>query len=139
MEWPLKFEILGQCQVSRARASLMTLPHSQVPTPIFMPVGTQGTLKGVTVDQLENLGCQLMLGNTYHLGLRPVCRLLAQRYEYRMIPNKQCCAPCSQRKASWYDRVPSSSWPAEACTTSWVGTGPFLRYSLYPAFCMFLM
>lgn len=40
---------------------------------VFMPVGTQGTLKGVLVDQLktDNMNCQIMLGNTYHLGLRP--------------------------------------------------------------------
>jgi len=38
-----------------------------------MPVGTQGTLKGITVDQLEDLDCQICLGNTYHLGMRPVC------------------------------------------------------------------
>ncbi len=70
--WPLRFEVLAECSTSRARAALMTLPHSAVPTPIFMPVGTQGTLKGVTVAQLEELDCRLMLGNTYHLGLRPV-------------------------------------------------------------------
>lgn len=37
-----------------------------------MPVGTQGTMKGLTCQQLRDLGCQIMLGNTYHLGLRPV-------------------------------------------------------------------
>ena len=45
---------------------------SVVNTPIFMPVGTQGTLKGLTTTQLKDLNCQLMLGNTYHLGSRPV-------------------------------------------------------------------
>ncbi len=48
--------------------------RSVVQTPIFMPVGTQGTLKGLTTQQLRDLDCHLMLGNTYHLGLRPVCR-----------------------------------------------------------------
>ena len=48
----------------------------QVLTPVFMPVGTQGTMKGITTAQLAELDCRIMLGNTYHLGLRPV-RLLA--------------------------------------------------------------
>eukprot|EP00127_Corallochytrium_limacisporum_P004146 Clim_evm91s157 gene=Clim_evmTU91s157 len=67
----LTFEILAKCSTSRARYARMTLPHGQVHTPVFMPVGTQGTLKGMTVDQIKELGCELMLGNTYHLGSRP--------------------------------------------------------------------
>lgn len=49
----------------------MTLPHHVVDTPVFMPVGTQGTLKGMIPEQLEELNCQIMLANTYHLGNRP--------------------------------------------------------------------
>ncbi len=49
----------------------MTLPHAAVDTPVFMPVGTQGTVKAVPQDLLEELGVQLLLGNTYHLYLRP--------------------------------------------------------------------
>ena len=51
----------------------MSLPHCDVELPVFMPVGTQGTLKGVTTDQAKEMGMQIMLGNTYHLGHRPVC------------------------------------------------------------------
>jgi len=51
----------------------MVLPHAIVDTPVFMPVGTQGTLKGLTSQQLDDLGCRIILGNTYHLGSRPVC------------------------------------------------------------------
>ncbi|XP_076866233.1 queuine tRNA-ribosyltransferase catalytic subunit 1 isoform X2 [Brachyhypopomus gauderio] len=68
---PLALRVLAECPVSKARACILTLPHGVVNTPVFMPVGTQGTLKGVTVDQLEDLGCQICLGNTYHLGMRP--------------------------------------------------------------------
>ncbi|KPP72576.1 queuine tRNA-ribosyltransferase-like [Scleropages formosus] len=68
---PLVLRILAECPVSKARACDMTLPHCTVNTPVFMPVGTQGTMKGVTAEQLENLGCQICLGNTYHLGMRP--------------------------------------------------------------------
>ena len=59
----------------------MTLPHAVVDTPVFMPVGTQGTLKAVVPEQLEQLGCQIMLGNTYHLGNRPVSRLQNHRQD----------------------------------------------------------
>ena len=67
----LAFEIVGKCSVSKARASKIHLPHATVHAPVFMPVGTQGTLKGITPAQLEGLGCEIMLGNTYHLGHRP--------------------------------------------------------------------
>ncbi|XP_065119250.1 queuine tRNA-ribosyltransferase catalytic subunit 1 [Paramisgurnus dabryanus] len=68
---PLVFRIVAECPVSKARASTLILPHSAVSTPVFMPVGTQGTMKGITVDQLEDLDCHICLGNTYHLGMRP--------------------------------------------------------------------
>ncbi|ROL53080.1 Queuine tRNA-ribosyltransferase catalytic subunit 1 [Anabarilius grahami] len=68
---PLALRVLAECPVSKARACTLTLPHCAVNTPVFMPVGTQGTLKGITVDQLEDLDCQICLGNTYHLGMRP--------------------------------------------------------------------
>jgi len=68
----LNFKVIAECPLSKARASLMQLPHQLVDTPVFMPVGTQGTLKGLTSQQLADMGCQIMLGNTYHLGNRPV-------------------------------------------------------------------
>ena len=73
-EKALKFTILAECAVSKARVSKMELPHSVVDTPVFMPVGTQGTMKGATSEQLmsQPLDCQIILGNTYHLGNRPV-------------------------------------------------------------------
>ena len=56
----------------------MALPHSLVETPVFMPVGTQGTLKGLLPCQLEDLDCRIMLSNTYHLGNRPGVDVLQQ-------------------------------------------------------------
>ncbi|BBN00677.1 queuine tRNA-ribosyltransferase catalytic subunit [Marchantia polymorpha subsp. ruderalis] len=72
----LQFEVLARHNL--ARASRLTLPHHVVQTPMFMPVGTQGVIKGITCDQLEDLGCQIILGNTYHLALRPGADLLEQ-------------------------------------------------------------
>ena len=54
----------------------MTLPHGDVHTPVYMPVGTKGTIKGLTSEQMDNLGCKLMLGNTYHLANKPGSELL---------------------------------------------------------------
>lgn len=68
----LSLRVVAECGRSRARACELRLPHGAVPSPVFMPVGTQGTMKGVTVKQLEALGCRICLGNTYHLGMRPV-------------------------------------------------------------------
>ncbi|XP_037953856.1 queuine tRNA-ribosyltransferase catalytic subunit [Teleopsis dalmanni] len=68
---PLTYKVLNECSATKARAGVMALRHSEVNTPVFMPVGTQGTMKGVLPDQLIELNCQILLGNTYHLGMRP--------------------------------------------------------------------
>src|SRR3982751_1241081 len=57
----------------------MTTPHGDVDTPAFMPVGTQGAVKGVTHRDLETAGAQILLSNTYHLYLRPGDDLIARR------------------------------------------------------------
>src|SRR5437899_11855922 len=62
----------------RARRGRLTLAHGVVETPIFMPVGTQATVKGLTPQQLEEAGAQILLGNTYHLALRPGDDLIAE-------------------------------------------------------------
>src|ERR1700734_1203568 len=54
-----------------ARLGRLLTPHGQIETPVFMPVGTVGSVKGVSQDVLEELGVQILLGNTYHLYLRP--------------------------------------------------------------------
>src|ERR1700757_1818391 len=54
-----------------ARAGRLLTPHAEIETPVFMPVGTLASVKGVPQDVLEDLGAQIILGNTYHLYLRP--------------------------------------------------------------------
>lgn len=71
MTKPLTYSITSECKTSKARVGLMVLPHGSVDTPVFMPVGTQGTLKGMLPQQIDNLGVQIMLSNTYHLGTKP--------------------------------------------------------------------
>ncbi|MGO8733675.1 MAG: tRNA guanosine(34) transglycosylase Tgt [Terriglobia bacterium] len=67
----LRFEIVAEDATTGARAGLLHTPHGIVETPVFMPVGTVGTVKGMTQAQLEDLGVQVLLANTYHLYLRP--------------------------------------------------------------------
>lgn len=71
--------VVAECGRSRARAGELLLPHGPVPCPVFMPVGTRGTAKGITAAQLAALGCRICLGNTYHLGTRPVSAAAAGR------------------------------------------------------------
>ena len=61
-----------------ARRGRLRLPHGVVETPVFMPVGTRAAVKGVTGEQLEALGAEIILGNTYHLHLRPGDELIAR-------------------------------------------------------------
>lgn len=68
----MKFELVQTDSQSQARAGVMTTDHGIIETPIFMPVGTQGTVKAVHIPELEqDVRAQIILGNTYHLYLRP--------------------------------------------------------------------
>lgn len=64
--------------VSRARAGLLTTAHGEIPTPVFMPVGTAGAVKAMSPRGLAESGARIILGNTYHLYLRPGCDLIEQ-------------------------------------------------------------
>jgi len=72
----LHFELLAS--EGLARRGRLTLNHGVVQTPMFMPVGTYGTVKGVTPRSLEEMGAQIILGNTFHLWMRPGLDVLAQ-------------------------------------------------------------
>jgi queuine tRNA-ribosyltransferase len=70
------FTLLNTDPVTSARRGRLTTRHGIVETPIFMPVGTQGTVKAVTPAHLREIGAQIILGNTYHLNLRPGSELI---------------------------------------------------------------
>jgi len=74
----MNFEIHKTSSECRARAGTLTTAHGAVETPIFMPVGTAGTVKGVTPEHLRDCGAQIILGNTYHLYLRPGMDVIRQ-------------------------------------------------------------
>jgi queuine tRNA-ribosyltransferase len=67
----LQFEVLTTDAASHARRGQLTLNHGMVQTPIFMPVGTYGTVKGVMPRSLHDMNAQIILGNTFHLWMRP--------------------------------------------------------------------
>lgn len=71
------FTIEAECPESWARAGVIETPHGSIPTPIFMPVGTQATVKSVSPEELRATGAAIILANTYHLMLRPGSQLIA--------------------------------------------------------------
>ncbi|MEM9346087.1 MAG: tRNA guanosine(34) transglycosylase Tgt [Planctomycetota bacterium] len=75
----ISFEITSQDQTTHARVGRVMTPHGSFDTPAFMPVGTQGTVKGLIPDQVRDTGAQIILGNTYHLMLRPGSDLIARQ------------------------------------------------------------
>ncbi|MGD8459844.1 MAG: tRNA guanosine(34) transglycosylase Tgt [Desulfobacterales bacterium] len=72
------FDIIAESTTTRARAGVIQTARGKVETPVFMPVGTLGTVKSLTPDELTSAGAQIILGNTYHLYLRPGCDVIEQ-------------------------------------------------------------
>ena len=75
----LKFEVIKKDKKTGARLGVMHLPHGDVETPVFMPVGTQGTVKAMTPEEMKDMvGSHIILSNTYHLFLRPGADILRE-------------------------------------------------------------
>jgi queuine tRNA-ribosyltransferase len=70
------FNIIAESKHSRARAGIMQTAHGIVETPVFMPVGTLASVKSLTPEEISAAGAQIILGNTYHLYLRPGCAVI---------------------------------------------------------------
>jgi queuine tRNA-ribosyltransferase len=87
----ITFEVLAECSHTRARAGLLHTAHGTIETPVFMPVGTQATVKGLTQrDLADDLGVQILLANTYHLFLRPghdLIRKMGGLHRFMSWPN----------------------------------------------------
>ena len=67
----VRYELLKVCKQSGARLGKLHTPHGTIETPIFMPVGTQATVKTMSPEELKDMEAQIILSNTYHLFLRP--------------------------------------------------------------------
>lgn len=74
----ITYELIKKDEKTGARAGVIHTPHGSFPTPIFMPVGTQASVKGVSPDELRDLGAGIILSNTYHLFLRPGMDLIKE-------------------------------------------------------------
>src|SRR5437867_5649743 len=72
------FELLKTDRSSKARLGRLTTAHGVVDTPVFMPVGTQGSVKALDPRELREMGTQIILGNTYHLSIRPGLEIINQ-------------------------------------------------------------
>jgi len=73
-----EFKLVAECPVTGARAGEFRTPHGVIRTPVFMPVGTQATVKAMAPFELEDIGAQIILSNTYHLYLRPGSSIIRQ-------------------------------------------------------------
>ena len=72
------YELVAKCKHTNARAGILHTPHGSFPTPMFMPVGTQATVKTLTPDELRSMNAGVILSNTYHLFLRPGPELIGK-------------------------------------------------------------
>lgn len=75
---PIKFQVITTCPEAGARRGCLTTSHGQIQTPAFMPVGTMGTVKAITVSELQELKYPIILANSYHLYLRPGLEIIAR-------------------------------------------------------------
>lgn len=73
-----EFKVVAENEGTRARAGVIETARGRIETPIFMPVGTLATVKALSVEELTTCGAQIILGNTYHLYLRPGCDVIEQ-------------------------------------------------------------
>ena len=73
-----EFRVIAECPVTGARAGEFVTPHGVIHTPVFMPVGTLATVKAMSPLELEEIGSQIILGNTYHLYLRPGSEIITE-------------------------------------------------------------
>lgn len=78
MSRPFEFKIIAECPVTGARAGEFSTSRGVVETPLFMPVGTQATVKAMSPRELEEIGARIILSNTYHLHLRPGAEVVAE-------------------------------------------------------------
>ena len=70
------YKVIHTCKQSGARVGELTTPHGKIVTPVFMPVGTQATVKSLTPQELNDAGAQIILSNSYHLYMRPGHKLV---------------------------------------------------------------
>ena len=74
----MSFKVLKKCEDTKARRGVLTTPHGEINTPIFMPVGTRASVKAMSPEELIDLNAEVILGNTYHLFLKPGMEIIGK-------------------------------------------------------------
>lgn len=74
----ISYTLVHQDKHTGARAGIVHTPHGDIPTPVYMPVGTQATVKAITPQELWDMGARIILSNTYHLAMRPGSNLIQE-------------------------------------------------------------
>ena len=74
----ISYTLVHQDKHTGARAGILHTPHGDIPTPVYMPVGTQATVKAITPQELWDMGARIILSNTYHLAMRPGSGLIQE-------------------------------------------------------------
>ena len=88
MKEPITYELIHECKQTGARRGVIHTPHGDIQTPVFMPVGTQATVKSMTPEELKNdVEAQIILANTYHLYLRPGSKLIKEAGDLHRFMN----------------------------------------------------
>ena len=93
MNKPFEFELLHVCKQTGARRGRLHTPHGVIETPVFMPVGTQASVKTMSPDELKDCGAQIILSNTYHLHLRPGEALVEKAEDVRTLGQAEKILP----------------------------------------------
>ena len=78
MKHAVTYELIKRDERTRARRGVLRTPHGDVQTPVFMPVGTQATVKAMRPEEVRDMGAEIILSNTYHLYLRPGCEIVRE-------------------------------------------------------------
>ena len=88
---PIKYRLIKKEKHTGARLGEIITPHGTFPTPMFMPVGTQATVKTQSPEELKEMGSGIILSNTYHLWLRPGDELIARAGEISLLRRIKFC------------------------------------------------
>ena len=86
MKPAVTYELIHKCKQTGARRGVIHTPHGDIQTPVFMPVGTQATVKSMTPDELKNeIDAKIILSNTYHLYLRPGEEVIQEAVDFTSL------------------------------------------------------
>ena len=119
MKHAVTYELIKEDKRTRARRGVIHTPHGDIQTPVFMPVGTQASVKAMRPEEVRDMGAEIILSNTYHLYLRPGQEIVRQAGGLhisgkfsRTEPDRSAHDACSTlfrvRRRSWFSPMPTA-------------------------------